>query len=230
MADIDKTYNVMDSALRLARALRRSAPRHGHMFPPAVERTLVTIYSNNGLSSGELCEALGVRPSSVSEMIDKMEKAGLAVRKVDEEDKRIVRIYLTEQGAGPAKKIADERSARLAGLEACFEEGEAEKFCELADKLSAHLQDAEPEDRPPFGHGPHGRGFGPHGCHGPKGPGFGPQGPGFGPQGPQFGMHGCHGHKGPGFGPFGPEHRDPHCPHHRARGGWDGHRAHNEFC
>ena len=247
MGDTENKYDVLDSALRLARALRRNAPKHDHMLPPAVERTLAALNLNDGLSSGELCEALGVRPSSLSELIDRMEKHGLVQRSIDEQDKRIVRITLTEKGSEIAAKIAERVSSRKTEVEACFEDGEAEQFCALADKLSKHLQ-GENDDLPPFGgHGPRGfggpgcggpeRGFGGPGCHrhGGNGPeGFEPQfgGPGHGP-----GMHRCHrsgGHEmGNRIGCKGPSvhgqfrHPGPwgcHKPEFRHPGPWDGHR------
>ena len=246
---MENTYDVMKSALRLARAIRRSAPKHDHVFPPAVERTLITLSENDGLSSGELCETLGVRPSSLSELIDKMEKFGLAERSIDEQDKRIVRIELTEQGSEIAGKIAEKFNTRRSEIEACFEDGEAEQFCMLADKLSTHLQGGEDDLPPCRGRGP--RGFGP-GCKGPEGfgPGFGgPEmnGPGFGPGckdpegfGPGFGgpeMNspgfgpGC---KGPeGLGPqFGPGCKDPESfsPQFGPRFGGPGHGPGMHHC
>ena len=199
-------YNVLDSALRLARALKRNAPRHGHMLPPAVERTIITLSENNGISSGELCDFLGIRPSSLSELIDRIEKHGLAQRSVDDQDKRIVRISLTEKGAELAAKISEEFNARKAALEECFEDGEAEQFCALADKLSACLQGGE-DDLPPFsGHGPRGR----HGCR--RGPhGFGP---GHAPEhgsGPEMHSRACH-------------REQCHDPQFRHPGPWDCHR------
>ena len=259
MGNTENNYDVLNSALRLARALKRNAPRHEHMLPPAVERTLVALNENNGLSSGELCEALGVRPSSLSELIDRMEKHGLAQRSIDEEDKRIVRISLTEKGSELAANVAEKFNTRKAEIEACFEDGEAEQFCNLADKLSKHLQGGE-DELPPFGgRGPRGFGhggpeFGP-GCKGPHGfgpgmpgsPEFGPEckGPhGFGPGMPggpgihqchRFGGHGMHkrfGCKGPSVhGQFRhPGPWDCHKPEFRHPGSWDCHKPEFRSC
>ena len=194
----EDNYDVLESALRLARALRRSAPRHDHMLPPAIERTLVALNGNDGLSSGELCEVLGVRPSSLSELIDKMERHGLVQRSIDEQDKRIVRISLTETGAETAAELTEKINARKSEVEGCFDEGEAEQFCILADKLSSCLQGGEDDLPPRGGHGPHGPGRRGFGRHGFGGPGMHGQHGGtehFG--GPnEFGGHGMHAERG----------------------------------
>ena len=74
--EIRSEYNVIRSAFGLARALKRRPPEMHHDIPPAAERALTVIAKNDGLSSGELCEILDVRPSSVSELADKMAARG----------------------------------------------------------------------------------------------------------------------------------------------------------
>ena len=96
MDNIDIRQKVIESAFGLARAIRRG-PRHmEHDLPLPVERTLAVISANDGLSSGELCELLDMRPSSVSELTDKMTERGLIEKSQDESDKRVSRIFLTE--------------------------------------------------------------------------------------------------------------------------------------
>ena len=192
----EKENNVMLAAFGLARAMKRRPPRMEHAMHPAAEHTLMIIAENDGLSSGQLCELLDVRPSSVSELADKMAARGLVEKKDDEADKRITRIYLTELGKAQAEQIAQSRQQILDDFSACFTEDEARQFCALANKLSAHLKERAGGESEDF-KGPH--------CHGPHhgGPGFGPHHGGPHHGGPEFGPH----HGGPGFGPApeGPE-------------------------
>ena len=199
----EKEFDVMRSAFGIARALKRSPHRAPHILPPGMERTLMTVAANDGISSGELCEILDVRPSSLSEITDKLAERGLMEKKDSETDKRITLICLTELGKAQAEQIAKTRNDAIAELSACFTEDEAKMFCELADKLSEHLKGLSGGDEHPEGFGPHG----PHGHHGPHGP-FG----GHGPHGPHC-MHPGHGF-GPQPGPFGPGHCG-HRIHHR---------------
>ncbi len=184
----EKEYDVIKSAFGIARALKRRPHRAAHILPPGMERTLMTVAKNDGISSGELCEILDVRPSSLSEIANKMAERGLIEKKDAETDKRITLICLTELGKAQAEQIAKTRTEAVEALSACFTEDEAKMFCELADKLSEHLKGlSEGEERP--------EGFGPHGHHGPHGP-FG--GPGCGPVHGPFGGRGMPRHFWPG--------------------------------
>lgn len=52
-----------------------------------------------GTSARELTELLDIRPSSLSEMLSRLESQGDILRRRDEKDARISHIWLTEQGA-----------------------------------------------------------------------------------------------------------------------------------
>ena len=79
--------------LKLSRAMRRCPPpRRDFPFPPAVGRLLESVASNPGVSSRELCEALDLRPSSLSEILVRSENDGLLSRAADEHDRRVQRV------------------------------------------------------------------------------------------------------------------------------------------
>ena len=156
---------VILASLKLARAMRRCPPpeRSGHPFPPAVGRLLDCAAKNPGVSSRDLCEMLDLRPSSLSEMLARAEADGLVTRAVDEADRRIQRITLSEKGQ---KLIADMEAARDQDAQkktSCFTEEEKVQFIALANKLSEHMERLSldlPEDRrlPPRPFPPHGPG------------------------------------------------------------------------
>lgn len=171
----DHRNEVLKSAFSLARALKRRPPRGEHHFPPSLERALGVIYNGGDLSVRDLGEELDIRPSSVSELVDRLEKSGLAERKSDDSDRRLTRIALTDLGKAEAEYIRGRHDQAIADFSSCFTDEEAAKFCELADKLSAHLQ--EREDSEEGAVRPHGRGPRPcrgragfHGGPGPRGP------------------------------------------------------------
>ena len=159
-------HDVILASLKLARAMRRCPPEHGEVpFPPAIGRLLACAAENPGVSSRELCELLDVRPSSLSEMLSRAEVDGLLIRAVDEEDRRIQRITLSEKGS---KLIAEMKAARDRDAEkkaACLSDAEKQQFCDLCNRLSEHIERLAldlPEDRrmppPPPGFPPHGPG------------------------------------------------------------------------
>ena len=175
MSNID--FDVILASLKLARAMRRCPPERGeHPFPPAVGRLLACTAENPGVSSRELCELLDVRPSSLSEMLARAEADGLLTRAVDEEDRRIQRISLSEKGQRIISDMEAARSLDARKKTACFTDEEKQQFCALCNKLSEHIERLAldlPEDRrmpPP-----------------PPGPGFPPPGPG--PNGKRLDPH-----------------------------------------
>ena len=154
--------DVILAALKLARAMRRCPPeRREYPFPPAVGRLLVCASENPGVSSRELCELLDLRPSSLSEMLSRAEADGFLTRTVDETDRRVQHISLTEKGRRAVTEMETARDREAQQRTSCFTEEEKRQFCTLCDKLSAHLERLSldlPEDRmpppPPPGPGP----------------------------------------------------------------------------
>jgi DNA-binding MarR family transcriptional regulator len=68
---------------------------------PAVLRVL---WEQDGLTQSELAESLDRSPSTITNMVKRMEKAGFVQRRPDPRDERISRVYLT--GAGDSIKAA----------------------------------------------------------------------------------------------------------------------------
>ncbi len=58
---------------------------------------LFTLHHNSGLSQRELAKKMRLTPPTITSGIQKMEKKGLIERRMDEQDQRIMRLYLTEQ-------------------------------------------------------------------------------------------------------------------------------------
>ena len=158
--------DVILACLKLARAMRRIPPeRREYPFPPAVGRLLDCAAKNPGVSSRELCEFLDVRPSSLSEMLSRAEAEGFITRTVDEADRRIQRIALSEKGQKAVNDMEAARNAEAQKMTSALTDEEKEQFCALCDKLSTHMERLAldlPEDRrmpppPPL------PGFPPHG-------------------------------------------------------------------
>ena len=127
---------------------------------------LMVLQRNDGASPAELCEYMDVRPSSMSELLSRMEENGLICRESNENDKRATRVHLSESGAEAAGRIADRFREDNEKFASCFTEAEREQFCLLCDRLSAHLESMN-EGKPCGGcHRHHGHHHGPHGPHG----------------------------------------------------------------
>jgi len=61
-------------------------------------RVLNTLWKRGGLTQKEIHELICVKPSTLTGIIDILEKKGLVIRKSDDDDARVKRIYLTDEG------------------------------------------------------------------------------------------------------------------------------------
>jgi DNA-binding MarR family transcriptional regulator len=64
---------------------------------PGQEMFLLQLWDHNGMTLSQLAEKMCVQPSTITKMLARMEKAGLVERRMDAEDSRVSRVYLTEQ-------------------------------------------------------------------------------------------------------------------------------------
>ena len=67
-------------------------------IPRGQATVLCTVAKQNGLTQSEIAEKLSVRNASVTNMLQRLEEAGLVFRQRDPDDNRLVRVYLTEAG------------------------------------------------------------------------------------------------------------------------------------
>ena len=172
--------DVIFAYLKLSRAMRRCPPERKDLpFPPAVGRLLECAAANPGVSSRELCEALDLRPSSLSEILVRAENDGLLCRTVDENDRRVQRVSLTPGGSAVVADMEKVRNEDAKKKTSCLTEEEKKQFCSLCNRLSEHIEKLAlelPEGLMPDHPGLH--------HSGPRHPGEdrpGPEGPGRSP-------------------------------------------------
>lgn len=143
--------DVLDHVVRLMRMTRRHS-MGGRHHSHSSERLLMILKDNPNLSSREIAELLDVRPSSLSEMLDRLEENGLAERTRDAQDSRVVRVSLSPKGLQELARNVEQMKQSRQNFAACFSETEKEQFCDLCDKLIEHLHAQQHEDH----HGHHG--------------------------------------------------------------------------
>lgn len=100
---------------------------------------LLELWEADGLTQKELVERLDIEQATMANTLARMERDGLIVRKKDESDGRVQRVWLTEQAKGlrvPAVSAAlDENEFELAGLS----KAERDQFVALMQKVIASI-------------------------------------------------------------------------------------------
>ena len=95
-------FYIRTTSLALSRMYNSIAAKYG------ITQTMgyiLTYVSRDGTPSTKLAQLLEMKNSSLTRLLKKMEQDGCIYRKVSPEDKRVVKIFLTEKGV-TQRKIA----------------------------------------------------------------------------------------------------------------------------
>lgn len=148
----------MEPLFRLMRMMRRGHHPHHGPRAPGYGKLMGLIYKNEGASAGDIARWMEIRPSSLSEMLVKLEEQGEIRREKDENDARVWRIYLSENGRAKIQRDGDEHQKRHEMIFACLDEDEKQYFAKICEKLTRHIQtlhDSEKDEKHPGHHRHH---------------------------------------------------------------------------
>ncbi|MBH1941517.1 MarR family transcriptional regulator [Mobilitalea sibirica] len=108
---------------------------------PGQAKLLALIKEHEGITQKELSEKNFVKPATITGMLNKLEANGLVKRILDEEDKRIMRVYLTDDGQRLAKKGKEFLFSLTGQMLKGFTEEEVKSYLMLLDKIKRNLQE-----------------------------------------------------------------------------------------
>jgi DNA-binding MarR family transcriptional regulator len=83
---------------------------------PPQFNALLHLRGGRDLTMGELCDRLFLASSTVTDLVDRMEKNGLVERVRDAEDRRAIRLRMTALGEDVLRKVIEARSVYLSGI------------------------------------------------------------------------------------------------------------------
>ncbi|MGN1433213.1 MAG: MarR family winged helix-turn-helix transcriptional regulator [Ruminococcus sp.] len=131
-------YKEMDIDKRLILNLRDL----GHIIRFLYEgkgsqkRILIILNESGGMTQRELTERLGIKPGSASEVIGKLESAGLIERTLSQTDRRTADIKLTKAGLKKSNQAVIQRKKRHKEMFSCLTDDEKETLLLLAEKVN----------------------------------------------------------------------------------------------
>lgn len=136
------------SALRMAsRRLTRGLRQNDDLgLPPTLRAVLGTIEREGPITLGELAAIEQVAPPSITKITGKLVDAGYIVRRVHEEDRRVVSVELTAEGHRQMDAMREHGNTWLAGLLHDCSPTELETLHDAADLV---LQLLAPDARRP---------------------------------------------------------------------------------
>lgn len=113
----------------------------GHMMRRQYEgrasqkRILMLLNESEKLTQRELTQMLGIQPGSASEILAKLENAGLIVRAQNEADRRTIDISLTDAGVQLAEEAAQQRRKRHEEMFVCLSSEEKDALHAVLEKI-----------------------------------------------------------------------------------------------
>lgn len=137
-ADVDRILEAIIYLYTESRRITKEAARRANLTGPQL--TVVKILETFGdLSLSELSDRIRAQNSTVTGIIDRMEREGLATRERSKEDRRVVYIRLTEKGARIARDIAVEPMEILRAALVSLSPTETRDLLKISTKLARRV-------------------------------------------------------------------------------------------
>ena len=103
-------------------------------------RILMILRLQGAVTQKMLTQILHIQPGSASEILKKMEKAGLIIRVPNEMNRRASDIVLTRQGRSVSEKLLEQRRGRYREMMACLSEDEKASLFSMLDRMKEDWQ------------------------------------------------------------------------------------------
>lgn len=101
-------------------------------------------YKDDPISIGDLSRSMGLAFSTVTDLIDRMEKLGFVQRQKDEKDKRVIRISPLEKGIHVLDEVVDHRVQFVESvIDGQYTDEEKERLQSELKKLSELLRESK---------------------------------------------------------------------------------------
>lgn len=147
--DINKTILDQDQVAFLEKELRHISgiiKQKGRQILSAYTITppqfvaLQWLLELGDMTIGDLSNKMYLAFSTTTDLIDRMEKSDLVKRVRDEQDRRVVRIHLLEEGARIIEEVIDKRQQYLEDVLQQFDQVEVANLSILLEKLHQEMK------------------------------------------------------------------------------------------
>jgi DNA-binding MarR family transcriptional regulator len=113
-----------------------SIPREPPLSPPQVHLLFSIAGKNEGISVKELAERTSVTPGAITQFVDGLVERGLVTREGDLNDRRIVRLKLTELAKSQFEKFREDYLTSASRVFDVLSNDEIKQLIALFDKIN----------------------------------------------------------------------------------------------
>src|SRR5207248_779776 len=103
-------------------------------------------YDTAGIKVSKISDLLHVASPTITQHINSLETQGLVERTMDKEDRRVVRVRLTDKGESVVKKASEAFLARFSGLVEYLGEEQSNQLVDLLSKVFAYFDQVQETD------------------------------------------------------------------------------------
>ncbi|MBV7273475.1 MarR family transcriptional regulator [Clostridium sp. PL3] len=100
----------------------------------------------NGLTQKDLSAKLQIRPASLGELVNKLQQNGYVEKRVNEKDKRVSNVYITEEGRRATEGAMKARRELVESIFLGLSEEEINQLSTLMDKLVNSIEQSSGEN------------------------------------------------------------------------------------
>ena len=100
-------------------------------------KAMAAFHEDRQYSMGELCKIANVKMPSMTEVVDRLVAEGFVERVRDTDDRRVVKVQLTEEGKKAHDNILNTREQELFNIFGCLDEKERQKLVKALRTVSA---------------------------------------------------------------------------------------------
>jgi DNA-binding MarR family transcriptional regulator len=138
-AEVDQVLEAIIYLYTESRRITKELARRAELTGPQLT-VVKMLESLGGLSLSDLSDRIRAQNSTVTGIVDRMEREGLVVRARSTEDKRVVNIRLTEKGERIAREIPVEPMEIFRGALAGLTAAETRDLLRILTKVARRVQ------------------------------------------------------------------------------------------
>jgi DNA-binding MarR family transcriptional regulator len=138
-AEVDQVLEAIIYFTTETRRITKELAKRANLTGPQL--TILKILETIGdLSLSEVSDRIRAQNSTVTGIIDRMEREGLVQRVRSQEDRRVIRIHLTDKGAKLAESIPVEPMELLRGALGGLAPAETKEFLRIMTKIAKRIR------------------------------------------------------------------------------------------
>ena len=136
----DLLQTLIQRMMSVMRHVRHVVPPPGEpiLSPPQVHLLFTIDRNKEGLSVKELAERSSITPGAVTQFVDGLVERGLVAREGDPNDRRVVRLKLTEQAKSHFEKFRQEHLASMFKIFEALTDEEIRQLIALFTKMDVY--------------------------------------------------------------------------------------------